>query len=201
MDLQKIKRTLNNPSLLDPGVVMRISLLISILFHIILLLAFPEAFHLQWVSEELRTYSVELFRPPVEDINSDEIPEPDIARIQQEKLPAAEDDQATISLDTKDKRYVSYAKIIKEKIGLRWRYPPEALESLLEGKLLVIFSLTRGGNLIQSKIIDKSGYKILDEEALKAIRAAAPFPSFPEHIKASRLNIKATFDYRFGKRK
>lgn len=200
MDLQAIKRTLNNPPLLDPGVVMRISLLISLLFHIILLLAFPKAFHLEWVSEELRTYSVELLRPPVEDINSDEIPEPDIARIQQEQLPAAEDDQDTISLDTKDKRYVSYAKIIKAKIGRRWRYPPEAMERLFEGKLMVIFSLTRGGNLIQAKIIDNSGYKILDEEALKAIRTAAPFPPFPEHVKASRLNIKATFDYRFGKK-
>lgn len=201
MDLQTIKRPLNNPSLSDPWVVMRISLLISLLFHIILLLAFPKAFHLQWVNEELRTYSVDLFRPPVEDINTDEIPGPDVARIQQEQLPAAEDDQDTISLDTKDKRYVSYAKIIKEMIGRRWRYPPDALERLLEGKLMVIFSLTRGGNLIQSKIIDNSGYKILDEEALKAIRTAAPFPHFPEHIKASRLNIKATFDYRFGKRK
>ncbi|MDP6179966.1 MAG: TonB family protein [Desulfatiglandales bacterium] len=130
---------------------------------------------------------MDLFRPPIENINTDETPRPDATRIQQEQLPTAEDGQDTISLDTKDKSYVSYAKIIKEMIGHRWRYPPDALERLLEGKLMVIFSLTRGGSLIQVKIIDNSEYKILDEEAFKAVRTATPSPSFPEHIKASRL--------------
>ncbi|MGD2125656.1 MAG: energy transducer TonB, partial [Desulfobacteraceae bacterium] len=115
--------------------------------------------------------------------------------------PAAEESQDTISLDTKDKRYITYARVIKERISYHWTYPQEAKDNLMEGKLTVLFSLNRGGDLTQINIVIGSGYDILDLEALQAIRGAAPFPPFPEHITVGRLNIKATFDYRITTRR
>jgi protein TonB len=83
----------------------------------------------------------------------------------------------------------------------QWTYPAEAKELLMEGSLMVIFSLNRDGTMIQIKVNKLSGYEILDKEAIRAIRSAAPFPPFPEHVTASRLNIRANFDYRITARR
>jgi TonB family protein len=183
--------------------ILRVSLVVSFVFHVIIILAiqkaFPFSFH--WAGEELRTYRVELVRPPVEGLDINDISDTDISQIKEEEPPSPDDDQETISLDTVDKRYISYAGIIKGGIIKHWKYPEEAKENLIEGKLMVIFSLAKQGNLTQIEIISSSGYEILDEEALRAVSAAAPFPTFPEHITVSRLNVKANFNYRLASRK
>jgi protein TonB len=76
-----------------------------------------------------------------------------------------------------------------------WRYPQQARSSLLEGRLLVIFSLNKEGSLTRLDISESSGHEILDREAAGAIRDASPFPPFPEHITVTRLNVRASFDY------
>ncbi len=192
---------MNNTFLQQSGSVLRISLILSLFFHVIAILALQEAFPLHWAAEELRTFRVDLIRPPVEDISPEELSPPDVSRPEEEPKPPPSLDQDTISLDTKDERYVTYAKLIKERIGFHWKYPPEAMETLLEGKLMVIFVLARQGEVIQIKITKNSGYEILDNEAIRAVTAAAPFPPFPEHIRVSRLNIKASFDYRLTLKK
>lgn len=192
----QIKNLTNNPALLSSLTIMRVSLIVSSLFHIIIFFAFQDVIIFDWSGAELRTYWVELIRPPIEDINIDEVPEADSTRLTHEKLHDPLDTEDTISLDTKDKRYVDYAVLIKKEIMRNWKYPPEAREYLLEGTLLVVFSVGRDGGLIQTKILKTSGHEILDMEAVRAIRKAAPFPPFLEHITSSRLNIRANFDYR-----
>lgn len=178
-----------------PGLVMRISVLISFLFHVVLLLSFEDAFPLFPDPEELRTFEVELVRPPVEDLDREQKTDLAIARPQSEPKPAAEETQETISLDTEDKRYVSYARLIKERIMMHWSYPPEARKNLIEGRLLAVFSLSKEGTLISLDIKHSSDHEVLDREATRAIRSASPFPPFPENIAVGRLNIEATFDY------
>ena len=196
-----MKRSMINTSLLQSGSVMRVSLILSLFVHVVAILALQEAFPLHWPVEDLRTFRVDLIRPPVEDMDPEELSAPDISRTEQEPKPPPSLDQDTISLDTKDERYVTYAKLIKERIGFHWKYPPDALERLLEGKLMVVFSLARKGEVIQIRLMKNSGYETLDKEAVRAIRAAAPFPPFPGHIRVSRLNIKASFDYRLTSKK
>ena len=201
MVLRMIKRSMSNLSPLQSGAVMRVSLILSLFVHLVAILALQEAFPLHWQVEELRTYRVDLIRPPVQDLDPEDLSVPDISRTEQESKPPPSLDQDTISLDTKDERYVTYAKLIKERIGFHWKYPPDALERLLEGKLMVVFSLARKGDVIQIELMKNSGYETLDREAVRAIQAAAPFPPFPGHIKVSRLNIKASFDYRLTSKK
>lgn len=183
-----------------PGMTMRLSLIISFLLHLFIVLAFQKAFPWHRPTEELRTYRVELIRPPVEDIDTEDLSQTDLEQIKG-KTPPPEDAQDTISLDTEDVRYVSYARLVKEKIMGQWRYPPEARENLIEGRLLLIFSLSRSGSMLGTRVMETSGYALLDEEALRAVTMAAPFPPFPDHITVTRLNIKANFDYRIASRR
>ena len=176
---------------------MWLSLGLSILIHIGLFVALQDAFPIPWVSEKLRTYQVELLRPPVEGLEK----EPGAsAEIEQEGGASAED-QETISLDTEDTRYVSYARAVKESIAKKWKYPPDAKANLIEGRLQILFSLNRTGELVRIQVLTPSGASTLDQEAVRAVRAAAPFPPVPQQVKAARLNIEANFEYRLTAKK
>lgn len=180
---------------------MRICVFISFIFHIVILFALQKAFPSYWNMEEYRTYEVELIRAPVEDLESGDSSQSSLAHMNDEDTEEVSHIQATISLDTKDKRYVSYAAVIKGKIMKNWVYPVQAREYLIEGRLTALFSLKKSGNMVDIAIIRRSGYEILDNEVIRAIKSAAPFPPFPDSISVNKLNIKADFDYRITARK
>ncbi|MFZ7112163.1 MAG: energy transducer TonB [Desulfatiglandales bacterium] len=197
-----IERFKNRMGGFEAAMIMRICLGLSLVLHISFVLAFPKAFPWAWhEAEEPSTYQVEFLRPPVEDLEQDDLADGEMGKAGEKNTPVPEDSQDTISLDTQDKRYVSYARIIKESIMGQWEYPPEARENLIEGKLLVVFSLSRNGHLTAVRTLRSSGHAILDDEALRAIRAAAPFPSFPDNIRVARLNVQASIDYQITARR
>lgn len=101
--------------------------------------------------------------------------------------------ERTVSLDSQDSRYASYLLGVKRRIESRWGYPPEAHG--LMGNLLVTFAITRDGRLTNLQLTETSGIAPLDNEAIRAIRDAAPFAPFPERLKFERLNIRAAFFY------
>jgi TonB family protein len=127
--------------------------------------------------------------------------ETDLSRLITEETPPPEQAEDTISLDTEDKRYSSYASAIKEKLLGQWQYPPQATENLIEGDVLVLFTLDRQGGLLDVQVIQPSSYGILDEETLRTVRSAAPFPPFPGSVTVKRLHIKANFAYRLTSRR
>ncbi len=198
---ETIRIILHNPSPFQYGTAIKVCLVVSFLFHAVTILAFHDAFNLNWTVEKPREYKVDLIRAPVEDLDPDETPGADISHTKEESGPPPTLEQDTISLDTKDKRYVSYARLIKGRIGSQWKYPSAARDRLIEGQLMVLFSLVKEGEVIEIRVLDPSGYAVLDEEAVRAIRAAAPFPPFPDHVTVKRLNIQASFDYRLTAKK
>ena len=183
--------------------ILRICLIVSLVFHAVLVFTLQTAFPTYLTGEDLRIYRVDLIRPPVEDLDMDVKPDTDISKPQDTVTSQAssEDSQETISLDTDDKRYVSYAQAIKERIAGQWKYPQEARKKKLEGRLVALFSLNREGALIRLDITKTSGHDVLDREAESAIQSAAPFPPFPSTITVSRLNINVSFDYTLSKKK
>jgi TonB family protein len=192
----------NDVPVLPPrGKVMKICLVISLLVHLSMLLGIQKAFPVSWFPEPLRTYHVELIRPPIDPLNDEEASGADLAKIKPDESKPPEKVEDTISLDTKDKRYVSYAKVVKERLMLFWEYPREAKEKLIEGKVLVLFTLNRQGQLKDIKILPPSSFEILDRETLRTIRTASPFPPFPGSVTVKRLNIKASFAYRLTSRR
>ncbi len=171
-----------------------LSLVLSLLVHVAILTGLQGIFPGTWFKNKLRTYRVDLIRPPMDEINKTKMEE--FAPVKQiHSEPPQEPREATISLDTKDSTYMPYTKIIKEKIRSHWIYPLSAQENLIQGSLTVLFRLDRGGNLIACNLVRSSNHQILDTYALKAIRAAKPFPPFPENIGVEFLNINASFAY------
>ncbi len=174
---------------------MKRSLFVSLITHLIILIGLQNAFPIDWVAKPLKTYHVELLRPPLDLLKDDKKAAAELAKIKPEEKTLPEATEDTISLETKDKRYSSYAKIIKARLMQQWNYPSEAWENLIEGEVLVLFSLDRQGHLKGIDILLPSHYGILDEETTRTIRDAAPFPPFPGSVTVKKLNITANFAY------
>jgi len=176
--------------------VMRFCMVLSLLFHTAVLLAVQKAFPIHWISQPLQTYHVELIRPPVLPLDEESASGANLAKIKPQEQEEPEKAEETISLETRDERYTSYARVIKERLMRLWLYPPEARENLIEGDVRVLFSLNRQGKLLRVEILEASPYAVLEEEAARTVRAAAPYPNFPGSVHVRKLHIKANFSYR-----
>lgn len=180
----------------SPRSVMKTALMVSFFSHLIMILGIQALFPIYWTTGELKTYRVDLIRMEVDDIPSGAISDTFFDDTQKQEQPLSEETQDTISLDTKDKRYISYTSAIKRQIMKNWRYPPEARAYLLEGKSMVLFSLISGGEIGNITVTRTSGHEVLDNEIVRAIKRSVPFPPFPPSIKVKKLNINGTFEYR-----
>ncbi len=98
-------------------------------------------------------------------------------------------------LDNPSIQYISYFASIKRKIELVWQYPFDAIQRGIQGDLVLDFSINRGGDLKNIKLVRSSGFAILDEEAIESIRKAAPFSPIPKQYRIDELNIRANFIY------
>ena len=65
--------------------------------------------------------------------------------------------------------------------------PELALRYGLQGRLALEFTIGSTGQLERLRIVRSSGSQFLDDEALRAIKAAAPFPPIPPWIKPNPL--------------
>ncbi|MFQ5802872.1 MAG: TonB family protein [Candidatus Methylomirabilales bacterium] len=104
-------------------------------------------------------------------------------------------DERTVSLETQSAEFAPYLATVKRRIERQWLIPRFAREVGLTGKLVMLFSITSEGKLAQLQINESSGVSILDEAALEAVKAAAPYAPFPPHFTYRRLNIVANFQY------
>jgi protein TonB len=73
----------------------------------------------------------------------------------------------------------AYGRSIHRAVVKHRRYPRVARRLGLEGKVLIKISVDRQGRLLNAVIKRSSGQEILDKEALRMVRAAAPFTSLP----------------------
>lgn len=105
-------------------------------------------------------------------------------------------DEAVVSLDTRAYQYVDYFNSIKRAVEIVWTYPEEAIISGASGQSLLRFTINSKGGLEDVRLVNSSGRKILDDEALLAIKAAAPYNPFPANLNKKRLHIIAAFVYR-----
>jgi protein TonB len=102
---------------------------------------------------------------------------------------------AAVPLDTPDPRYRDYLSAVKRRIWERWDGAGIPPETRARGTLVVEFTLTRGGRLAGSGLLEPSGTPALDREALAAVARATPFAPLPSSIGGDTLRIRARFTY------
>ncbi len=56
-------------------------------------------------------------------------------------------------------------------------YPPEAITQGLEGEVLVLMIIGESGQVAAARVETSSGYRVLDDAALRAVRALRSLPA------------------------
>ena len=99
-----------------------------------------------------------------------------------------------INTNTSDNNvdYQLYMKKMQKKIKKNWHPPRENNRN----KVVVLFKITKAGELLDIKIINSSGSKEMEEAAIKAIQLTAPFDPLPDKCKEDSVDINFTFDYK-----
>jgi len=101
-------------------------------------------------------------------------------------------------LNAPEIQYISYFASIKRKIELVWQYPYEAAVAGIQGELTLDFVIARSGAVNSIELVHSSGSKILDDEAIRSIRKAAPFDPIPKDYNIPSLQIRGRFVYVHG---
>ncbi len=83
-----------------------------------------------------------------------------------------------------------YCGKVKRKIEKEKKYPRLAERNGYEGKVEIKFKILADGQVENVEIVNSSGYDVLDNEAVRAIRAAAPYSLIPEALAQTYLWIK-----------
>lgn len=92
-----------------------------------------------------------------------------------------------ISNNGDDCTMLQYTDMIRQKIQSAIIYPLEARKGGIEGRPIVRFTITSNGELVRVELIQTSGFSILDEEAVAAIKRASPFPEIPKSLQKETL--------------
>jgi periplasmic protein TonB len=109
-----------------------------------------------------------------------------------------------ISANTREYKYASYMdawRIKVERIG-NLNYPDEAQRKKLGGDLILDVALNFDGSVNEITLRRPSGYKILDDAAIRIVNLAAPFAPFPADLRkdVDILHITRTWQFLNGDR-
>jgi len=119
----------------------------------------------------------------------------------QDMAPAYSDrsnDLNRIAANLEDETYSSYIKRIQERFETIGEYPVEAQQRGITGKALVTFTINQDGTLAMARLTESSGSRILDEEALRIVRVAAPYIPLPKSFHKTRLTLTWAFIFYNG---
>ena len=93
-------------------------------------------------------------------------------------------------------QYVDTWRIKIERIG-NLNYPAEAKSKKLYGRLQMTVAIKADGEVENIEINRSSGYKVLDQAAIRIVRLSAPFEPFPANIRQDTdiLHITRTWTF------
>lgn len=104
---------------------------------------------------------------------------------------------SSITFSTKEYQYQGYMQRLKEKIEGIWKYPRDAAERGIYGDLYIRFTIKKNGRLGAVELLRTSGYKSLDDAAIKALRDAEPYWPLPDEWGRDGLTITGHFVYTY----
>jgi protein TonB len=100
-----------------------------------------------------------------------------------------------VTFDTREYRFAGYMTKLKEKIESIWVYPPDAAQRGIYGDLKIQFTINKDGTLGEVRLIRTSGYKMLDDAAIKALRDGEPYWPLPDSWHMQSYTILGHFVY------
>lgn len=103
-------------------------------------------------------------------------------------------------LDTEKDLLFSFFQRFRDHIYGVWNYPRRAAERGDEGTCLLKVTINRDGTVKEVRLMEGSGHRDLDEEAMAAVRKGAPYGRLPAAYKEESLTIFAFFQYNLTRR-
>jgi protein TonB len=95
-----------------------------------------------------------------------------------------------------DAAYLAEWRRRVETVGNQY-YPQASLRYGIYGALRMLVTVRSDGSLEDVRLLESSGYAVLDEAALRIVRLAAPSPPFPPELQATtdKLEIVRTWQF------
>lgn len=109
----------------------------------------------------------------------------------------------TTALNSKRWKYASFFNRLKRQVAQNWR-PAEVYQArdpkgnvygIKNRTTVVRVSLRKNGSVADIHVVKRSGVDFLDDEAVRAFRAAGPFPNPPEALADARDMISFSFSF------
>jgi len=100
-----------------------------------------------------------------------------------------------VDINTTEYRYMGYMTAMRKSIELVWNYPLAAAQRNMQGEVGLEFIIEKNGEARRVRVTKSSGYKILDDAIVEAIKLAAPFAPLPEGFGKERIVISGLFRY------
>ena len=102
-----------------------------------------------------------------------------LSRFPQPDIPAIPSRPVDESDNVARRSREDYSELLAKRLSNVKNYPELAVMRHDEGIVVLYLYLDHGGHVLISKIAASSGRNILDEEVLRMVKAAEPFPPFP----------------------
>ena len=100
-----------------------------------------------------------------------------------------------IDINTSQYRYIGYFSNMRKSIELAWSYPSAAIRRGYEGVVGLQFTIFKNGRVRNIKVVRSSGFRVLDNAIIEAIKLSSPFSPLPDGFGKKRLVITGNFRY------
>ena len=91
---------------------------------------------------------------------------------------------------------VSWQKALVTHLNRFKRYPDGARARGSQGSVLVEFTIDRSGKVVASRVLQRSGSSLLDEEAIAVLQRASPLPSPPAEMTGELFPLTLPIQFR-----
>jgi len=82
-----------------------------------------------------------------------------------------------------------YSRLVQNRIADNIAYPVSAKGAGFQGTVKLSLKFSYKGELLDSRVRESSGYKVLDENALKTARSIPSYPPFPPAVTSEEIWI------------
>jgi len=104
----------------------------------------------------------------------------------------------TVWMDSQQDLLHSFMRRFRTNVYNVWNYPGSAVQRGQQGTCLLRITIDRRGNISDVQLLESSGHRILDDEAMTAVRQGATYGPLPRAYPHEELKIMAFFDYRLS---